>query len=111
MKYILIFLTLPFLIQSQSNVDIGVPLDYEMQLIQREIAAVYNPKTTNFTGNKYFLILSLILPYLFHGFYNFLEWPESMWVILALVFSSLYLHRDLKNKQKMKKREKEIKKI
>ena len=54
MRYILIFLSLPFLIQSQTNVDIGVPLDYEMQLIQREIAAVYNPKTTNFTGNKYF---------------------------------------------------------
>ena len=64
-----------------------------------------------FTGNKNFLILSLILPYLFHGFYNFLGWSESMWVILALFFYSLYLHRDLKNKQKMKKREKEIKKI
>jgi RsiW-degrading membrane proteinase PrsW (M82 family) len=64
-----------------------------------------------FTGNKNFLILSLILPYLFHGFYNFFGWPDSMWVILALVFSSLYLHRELKNKQKLKKTEKEIKKI
>ncbi|WP_440927817.1 PrsW family intramembrane metalloprotease [Candidatus Pelagibacter sp.] len=64
-----------------------------------------------FTGNKNFLILSLILPYLFHGFYNFLEWPDSMWVILALVFSSLYLHRDLKRKQKNKKSEHEKIKI
>ena len=60
-----------------------------------------------FTGNKNFLILSLILPYLFHGFYNFLAWPDSMWVILFLVFSSLYLHRDLKRKQKNKKKEEE----
>ena len=56
-----------------------------------------------FTGNKNFLILSLILPYLFHGFYNFLGWPDSMWIILALVITSLYLHRDLKRKQKNKK--------
>jgi len=60
-----------------------------------------------FTGNKNFLVLSLILPYLFHGFYNFLAWPDSMWVILVLVFSSLYLHRDLKRKQKNKKKEQE----
>ena len=64
-----------------------------------------------FTGNKKFLILSLALPYLFHGFYNFLRWPDSMWVILALVFSSLYLHRDLKRKQKNKKSEQERIKI
>ncbi len=64
-----------------------------------------------FTGNKNYLILSLILPYLFHGFYNFLGWPDSMWIILTLVFSSLYLHKQLKNKQKLKKREQEVKKI
>ncbi len=64
-----------------------------------------------FTGNKNFLILSLLLPYLFHGFYNFLNWPDSMWVILLLIFCSTYLHRELKNKQRLKKKEKEIKKI
>ena len=64
-----------------------------------------------FTGNKNFLILSLILPYLFHGFYNFLAWPDSMWIILALVITSSYLHRDLKRKQKNKKSEHEKIKI
>ena len=64
-----------------------------------------------FTGNKNFLILSLLLPYLFHGFYNFLGWPDSMWVILFLIFCSLYLHRDLIKKQKNKKNEQEKKKI
>ena len=64
-----------------------------------------------FTGNKRFLILSIILPYLFHGFYNFLVWPYPMIIIGILVIFSLYLHGDLKKKQKLKKNEKEIKKV
>ena len=64
-----------------------------------------------FSGNKKFLILSLVLPYLFHGFYNFLSWPYPMTIIGILVLYSFYLHNDLKNKQKLKKKENEIKKI
>ena len=64
-----------------------------------------------FSGNKKFLILSLILPYLFHGFYNFLVWPYPMTIIGILVLFSFYLHNELKQKQKIKRNEKEIKKI
>ena len=64
-----------------------------------------------FTGNKKFLILSLALPYLFHGFYNFLVWPNPMIIIGILVIVSFYLHNELKKKQKFKKKEKEIKKV
>tara|TARA_B100001093_G_scaffold519879_1_gene611076 strand:+ start:305 stop:1009 length:705 start_codon:yes stop_codon:yes gene_type:complete len=64
-----------------------------------------------FTGNKKFLILSLALPYLFHGFYNFLSWPNPMIIVGILVIFSFYLHGDLKRKQKFKKKETEIKKI
>ena len=53
MRLILFFLTLPIVINSQSNLDIAA-LDYDVQLIQREIAAIYNPKKTKFTGNKYY---------------------------------------------------------
>ena len=62
-----------------------------------------------FTGNKKFLILSLALPYLFHGFYNFLVWPNPMIIIGILVIVSFYLHSELKKKQKLKKRENESK--
>ena len=60
-----------------------------------------------FTGNKNYLVLSLALPYLFHGFYNYLLFPNSMIIIIILVIFSLYLHRDLKKKQKLKNKEKE----
>ena len=62
-----------------------------------------------FSGNKKFLILSLILPYLFHGFYNFLVWPYPMTIIGILVLFSFYLHNELKQKQKLKRKEKETK--
>ena len=64
-----------------------------------------------FSGNKKFLILSLVLPYLFHVFYNFLVWPYPMTIIGILVLFSIYLHNELKQKQKLKKNEKETKKI
>ena len=64
-----------------------------------------------FTRNKNFLIRSLALPYLFHGFYNFLVWPNPMIIIGILAIFSLYLHIELKKKQKLKKSENEIKKI
>ena len=64
-----------------------------------------------FSGNKRYLALSLILPYLFHGFYNFLGWPNMMIVIVILVIFSLVLHNKLIRLQLLKKNEKEIKKI
>ena len=64
-----------------------------------------------FSANKNYLILSLVLPYIFHGFYNFLVWPYPMVIVIILVLCSFYLHRELKFKQKLKKTEKEIKKI
>jgi len=64
-----------------------------------------------FSGNKNYLILSLILPYLIHGFYNYLVWPNPMYIIVFLLFFSLYLHNELKKKQRLKKKKKEIKKI
>ena len=64
-----------------------------------------------FTGKKNFLILSLILPYLFHGFYNFLVWPYPMTIVGILALFSFYLHNELKQKQKLKRNEKETKKI
>jgi len=64
-----------------------------------------------FSGNKKFLILSLVLPYLFHGFYNFLVWPYPMTIIGILVLFSFYLHNELKQKQKLKRNEKETKRI
>ena len=64
-----------------------------------------------FSGNKNYLALSLILPYLFHGFYNFLGWPYMMLVIAILLIFSLILHSKLKKLQSSKKKEYEIKKI
>jgi len=59
-----------------------------------------------FSGNKNYLILSLILPYLIHGFYNYLVWPNPMYIIVFLLFFSLYLHNELKKKQRLKKKKK-----
>ena len=64
-----------------------------------------------FTGNKNYLALSLALPYLFHGFYNYLSFPNSMVIVVILVIFSIYLHNDLKKKQKLKQKEKEQIKI
>ena len=64
-----------------------------------------------FSGNKNYLALSLILPYLFHGFYNFLGWPYMMIIIVILSIFSLTLHSKLKKIQITKKKEQEVKKI
>ena len=64
-----------------------------------------------FSGNKKYLVLSLILPYLFHGFYNFLGWPNMLIIIGILIVYSLVLHSNLRQLQLTKKKEWEIKKI
>lgn len=62
-----------------------------------------------FKGGKKYLFLSLILPYLFHGFYNYLGWPNMMIIIVILVILSLILHSNLKKLQSVKKKENEKK--
>ena len=64
-----------------------------------------------FSGNKNYLALSLILPYLFHGFYNFLGWPHMMIIIVILIIFSLILHSNLRELQLAKKKEHENLKI
>ena len=64
-----------------------------------------------FSGNKNYLVLSLILPYLFHGFYNFLGWPYMMIIIVILIIFSLILHSNLRELQLAKKKEHENLKI
>ena len=64
-----------------------------------------------FSGKKKYLILSLILPYLFHGFYNFLGWPNMLVIIGILIVYSLALHSNLRTLQLAKKKEQEIKKV
>ena len=64
-----------------------------------------------FNGNKKYLIFSLIIPYLFHGFYNYLGWPNMMIIVIILLIFSLTLHSKLRKLQMLKKSEREIKKI
>ena len=64
-----------------------------------------------FSGKKKYLILSLILPYLFHGFYNFLGWPNMLIIISILIVYSLVLHSNLRTLQLAKKKEHENLKI
>lgn len=64
-----------------------------------------------FKGKKEYLALSLILPYFFHGFYNYLGWPNMMIIIVILIILSLILHSNLKKLQYLKKKEKENKVI
>ena len=65
----------------------------------------------SFSGKKIYLAQSLILPYLFHGFYNFAVWPGGMVVIAILVVYSIILHSNLRKLQLSKKKEKEVKKV
>ena len=53
MKYF-ISLLLPLSIFAQTNFISSSSYESNFQLVQREIASAYNPKTTTFTGNKYF---------------------------------------------------------
>ena len=45
---------IPILVFAQTNFVSTDMYESNFQLVQREIASVYNPKTTTFTGNKYF---------------------------------------------------------
>ena len=64
-----------------------------------------------FTAEKKYLVLSLLIPFLVHGFYNFLTYPYHFVIVGIGLIYALVLHGDLKKLQKEKKQEKEIKKI
>ena len=49
-----VLLFFPLLVYAQTNFVSTSSYESNFQLVQSEIASVYNPKTTNFTGNKYF---------------------------------------------------------
>jgi hypothetical protein len=49
-----ISLLLPLAIFAQTNFISSDSYESNFQLVQREIASAYNPKTSTFTGNKYF---------------------------------------------------------
>ena len=56
------------------------------------------------------LSLALIVPYIFHGTYNFLcAFPYYIFVIFILLVFSYLLHKNVKETQRLKKREHEEK--
>ena len=64
-----------------------------------------------FTADKKYLVLSLLTPFLLHGFYNFLEYPFHYMIVGIMIIYAIILHSDLKKLQLKKNKEKEIKKI
>ena len=64
-----------------------------------------------FTANKKFLLLSLMLPYLFHGMYNYIGNPLHLSIIGIMIVFTFILHQKLKKLQKEKEKESEIIKI
>ena len=65
----------------------------------------------SFTANKKYLILCLLIPYLIHGFYNFLDYPYHFIVVGMLTICAIALHSQFKKMQWMKNKENEIKKV
>ena len=64
-----------------------------------------------FTAEKKYLVLSLLMPFLLHGFYNFLEYPFYYMIVGIMIIYATVLHSDLKKLQLKKNKEQEIKKI
>ena len=64
-----------------------------------------------FTANKKFLVLSLLIPFLLHGFYNFLGHPFHYIIVIGMLIYSITLHNSLKKLQLKKKNENESLKI
>ena len=65
----------------------------------------------SFTGNKKYLILCLLIPFIIHGLYNFLNYPYHFMILGVLTIYTVILHSNLKKLQESKKNEGEIKKI
>ena len=64
-----------------------------------------------FTANKKFLVLSLLIPFLLHGFYNFLGEPFHYIVVVGMLIYAIKLHNILKKLQLKKQNENESLKI
>ena len=64
-----------------------------------------------FTADKKYLVLSLLIPFLLHGFYNFLEYPFHYMIVGIMIVYAIILHSDLKKLQLKKNKEKKEKKI
>ena len=64
-----------------------------------------------FTANKKFLVLSLLIPFLLHGFYNFLGHPFHYIIVIGMLIYAIKLHNSLKKLQLKKKNENESLKI
>ena len=64
-----------------------------------------------FTANKKFLVLSLLIPFLLHGFYNFLGHPFHYIVVVGMLIYAIKLHNILKKLQLKKQNENESLKI
>ena len=65
----------------------------------------------SFTGNKKYLILCLLIPFIIHGLYNFLSYPYHFMILGVLTIYTVILHSNLKKLQDSKRNEDEIKKI
>ena len=64
-----------------------------------------------FTAKKKYLLQSLMLPYLFHGMYNYIGNPLHLSIIGIMIVFTFILHQKLKKLQKEKEKESEIIKI
>ena len=64
-----------------------------------------------FSARKKYLILSLLIPYLFHGFYNFVGSPYHLLIVGILLVISYMLHSELKKHQKTMSEESELEKM
>ena len=64
-----------------------------------------------FTANKKYLALCIFIPFIIHGFYNFLTYPYHFMVLGIVVIYSIALHSQFKKMQWMKNKENEIKKV
>ena len=67
-----------------------------------------------FTSDTKYLSYSLLAPILVHGFYNFIvgyNFTLALIIIIIALIFSIKLHSSLKNLQKLKRNEKETKKI
>jgi protease PrsW len=66
-----------------------------------------------FTASKKYLVLCLLIPFLFHGFYNFLVIfsPLHLLIVVGMLIYAVILNSNLKKLQLKKKREQETLKI
>ena len=64
-----------------------------------------------FTANKKYLILSLLIPYLLHGAYNYFNSPFHYSIVGVMFLYAFILHQNLKKMQLNKTKEKESLKI